>query len=663
MTTLLESIDGKEYVLEDVSVERVLRLNNDNSVTVKAPYTPHNLDIFHKMDKRWKFYLNDMGDNDYYIVDDITFNAVDNGTDLEFFAISKFNDDLRQDMIYEEHSGSNTALKWVEMIDKWSKYNVRLGVDGLHAISIESFGLFSVREGLEIICNKYDLEFYLNKSSNTIVLTRTVGNVLDDYVKYEVNLGDVTKSMNFTDFSTYGKGYGAFKDPDKPELGRYETEYTSPLASIYGKLPITPVSDERFTILDNLKTEIKNRVDNSIVESIEIDVDDLYMFKHTNISVGDSLPMIDPRLDFHKDVRVFEIVEQWNEQNELTDIEYTLNNYSEAYRQMVSEGGMEHRLTTQFEESVSDMGHFVKDLEADISAEMEKMYNDLSGQFTQGLDGLTRIYRQATAPSPIKDIPVNSLWYKPVKNPTGVQPEYDVEMYGMVEGAGGVKSWQLLSDRNSRDASRLNVGTLDASVINVINLNANSVNTGVIRGRDSYWNLDTGVISFTKGLIQGSNSSWNLDTGVIAFSKGLIKGANSMWNLDTGEMLFTKGAIRSTDAKFELDITKKHLIMNNVFNVPSVPSNRTREYTTSLSDGALQFLNKKDPNYGMIAEVGENEWFSAIYPNYEAPVPHFDISSGMDIEIKSNLFSYNHGMILEGASGSNNRRFSTACCF
>lgn len=664
MNTLLVSTEGKEYILDGITVTRTRRLNNDDGLLVNVPYSEHNQSILKLMSKRWKFYFDKMDDKDYFMIDEITLKAEGDGISSEFFAISKFNDDVRQEMIYENHTGSKTAKAWVALLNKWTQYNISLSLDNLPAISIDNFGYFSVREGLDILCKRYGLEFYLVERSNIIILTRLIGNIKDDYVKYEVNLGDVVKNSNFTDFATYGRGYGAFKDPDDESKGRYETEYKSPLADTFGILPITPVFDERFSILDNLKAEIKKRVDNSIVDSIEIDVDDLHIFQKTTIMVGDTLPMIDPRIDFHMDVRVFEIVETWDEFGELVDVKYTLNDYSRVYKQQMEELDMENRvnveinneilnvkgeLDTKIKEvgdknsaEIEDLGQYVDDLETSINTELEKMYNDITGEFTESLDGVTRIYRQPTAPTPTTDIPVNSLWYKPIRNATGVVPEYDIEMYGLVEGAGGAKAWNLLSDRNSRDASRLNVGTLDASVINVINLNANSVNTGVIRGKESSWNLDTGVISFKKGLIQGSNSSWNLDTGIISFNKGMIRGKTSMWNLDTGEFLFTNGILKSADDDLKIDITNKVISLKSVFNIPGIPSTNTRTYTTKFQDGALQFIDTESINNGKFGQLGSNNWFNAIYPELDTGTgitPKFAIKSGMDIMLESNLFN------------------------
>ena len=41
---------------------------------------------------------------------------------------------------------------------------------------------------------------------------------------------------NISDFVTYQKGFGAWVDENDHTKGRLTVEYTSPLASVYGKL-------------------------------------------------------------------------------------------------------------------------------------------------------------------------------------------------------------------------------------------------------------------------------------------------------------------------------------------------------------------------------------------------------------------------------------------
>mgnify|MGYP000517842312 FL=1 len=71
------------------------------------------------------------------------------------------------------------------------------------------------------------------------------------------------------------KGFGAWVDENDHNKGRLTVEYTSPLASVYGKLEAEPLVDERYTKADSMTAALKENVDNSYSISITLDMEDL----------------------------------------------------------------------------------------------------------------------------------------------------------------------------------------------------------------------------------------------------------------------------------------------------------------------------------------------------------------------------------------------------
>lgn len=90
-----------------------------------------------------------------------------------------------------------------------------------------------------------------------------------------------------------------------------------------------------------------------------------------------------------------------------------------------------------------------------------------------------KIFRQATAPEASK---VGDIWYQPEENNRVRMYQWD-----------GV-TWKLAFDTdNLKDASRLQVGVLDAAIVNLINMNASNVTTGTLSGGAVVFDLDNGT--------------------------------------------------------------------------------------------------------------------------------------------------------------------------
>ncbi len=72
------------------------------------------------------------------------------------------------------------------------------------------------------------------------------------------------------------------------------------------------------------------------------------------------------------------------------------------------------------------------------------------------------------------------------------------------------------------DAGKIHAGTLDASQITVTNLNANSISTGIAKGKNLSINFDTGAVYFSSGQITNLLNKINidLDKSLIYFSSG-----------------------------------------------------------------------------------------------------------------------------------------------
>ncbi|KRK94255.1 hypothetical protein FD25_GL000208 [Levilactobacillus acidifarinae DSM 19394] len=94
-------------------------------------------------------------------------------------------------------------------------------------------------------------------------------------------------------------------------------------------------------------------------------------------------------------------------------------------------------------------------------------------------------------------------------------------------------------------ASKLTAGTLDADVINLINMNASNITAGTLSGKNLSLNLDTGQVKFQSGSIQNSTGLFeiNVDSGDIqSFSN-----SGSVMKIDNGGIYYKNS---SSDAEY-----------------------------------------------------------------------------------------------------------------
>lgn len=147
------------------------------------------------------------------------------------------------------------------------------------------------------------------------------------------------------------------------------------------------------------------------------------------------------------------------------------------------------------------------------------------------------------------------LWYKPLHD-----TNHNTEMY-IWNGS----RWERVTGTNDlEDAGRLITGTLDAAVVNVINLNAMNITTGTLRGGKVNWNLDTGYLNINDDIIYNPNTrttkiynTTELDNAIIDAAQ--IKNA-AITSAKIQDGVITNAKIDRLDARY---ITLDGVSLNN----------------------------------------------------------------------------------------------------
>ncbi|HEQ9841345.1 TPA: phage tail protein [Streptococcus pyogenes] len=377
---MITFLDHRDIEYGAISVIRHTNaVNGERSVSGEI-YT--NSDVLNNIDRGWRLRFED----EYYVV--IYAKPVDVGqkTQVSFDAIHQFFWDFSKSSIYEGlGDGSHTIDIYLETVFKGSGYRYKLEV-GVNAFRKQSFNYKSRLDLFNEIIKATGLEFSV--SGKVVRLLKNIGTDLSTVVRKNFNMNDLTIEKNIDSFITYQKGFGAWTDPEDHSKGRLEAEYESPLAKEYGRLEGAPLTDERFTVADNLKEALKSNVENSYKISVKIDMEDLMRagYRCERPVAGDYIMAINETLGFQERIRIVSFTSYYDATGALVKHEVTCNDIGSVKKQSVGSLSINSR---------------INQIDADIASAIE-----VATQALVSADGKNTVYGGTEMP---KDEPKGTL--------------------------------------------------------------------------------------------------------------------------------------------------------------------------------------------------------------------------------------------------------------
>lgn len=249
-------------------------------------------------------------DNEKYV---ITYKKLSDDTNtIVFDAVQQFFWDFAKVALHSQYTGSHEYAFYLNQLFNGSGYTYQNDVT-VTAFEKENWGYKNKLSLFNDIMDQADVEFEVH--NETVHIAKQIGSDLTSFVRKGINLSDLTEEMKISDFATYAKGYGAFKDQQDPSKGRLEVEYRSELAKQFGDLEMDPIVDERYTIADNLIAELKKHVDATYTVSMTMNIYDLESAGYPNYEspkVGDWILAIDEALNFKRKIRIIKLEEQFD---------------------------------------------------------------------------------------------------------------------------------------------------------------------------------------------------------------------------------------------------------------------------------------------------------------------------------------------------------------
>ncbi|WP_123808866.1 phage tail protein [Lactiplantibacillus plantarum] len=249
-------------------------------------------------------------DNEKYV---ITYKKLsDDSNTVVFDAVQQFFWDFAKVALHAQYTGSHEYTFYLGQLFDKSGYTYKNDVT-VPAFEKENWGYKNKLDLFNDIIDQADVEFEVH--NETVHIAKQIGSDLTSFARKGINLSDLTEEIKISDFATYAKGYGAFKDAEDQSKGRLEVEYRSELAKQFGDLEMDPIVDERYTIADNLIAALKKQVDSTYTVSMTMNIYDLENAGYPNYEapkVGDWILAIDEALNFKRKIRIIQLEEQFD---------------------------------------------------------------------------------------------------------------------------------------------------------------------------------------------------------------------------------------------------------------------------------------------------------------------------------------------------------------
>lgn len=318
MITFLNEKDVEHGALASIKITNAV--NGERSLSGKIESGDY---VLENIERGWRLRF----DDEYYAV---TYaKPVDEGksTHVTFDAVHQFFWDFDKSSVHEQlNDGSHTFVTYLDFIFKDSGYTYTIApLLKVYAFEKQSFGYKSRLKLFNDIITSSGVEFQVN--GKVVRILEKTGTDLSTVVRKNFNMNELGIEKNISDFVTYQKGFGAWVDENDHTKGRLTVEYTSPLASVYGKLEAEPLVDERYTKADSMTAALKENVDNSYSISITLDMEDLTRagYDYTQPTAGDYIMAINETLGFKEKIRIVSFTSEYDITGQLVKHEVTCN--------------------------------------------------------------------------------------------------------------------------------------------------------------------------------------------------------------------------------------------------------------------------------------------------------------------------------------------------
>lgn len=323
-------VENNEYQAQ-CEIEKTDAVNGEKSLSGTIYFGQ---DVKSNIAKGWTLsFLNE----DYVVV---TYTKNDKENTVAFSAVQAFFYKMSKAGFYETWNGSHPFSTYLDALFAGTGYTYD-NTASVAAFEKQDWGMSDRLSLFNDIIDQASVEFFVE--GTVVHVVPAMGSDLSTIVRKKFNLDTAEIQTDNTSFATYGRGYGAYSNPDDTTSQRLEVEYKSPLYDYYypkfGAIEAVPVADERYTIADNLLAAVKDKVDKSWAISLTLNLVDLQSvgYKYAMANPGDYITVIDENLNFSDKVRIIKVTSDYDIRGTRTKTEVECGSLSFAEQQKTSQ--------------------------------------------------------------------------------------------------------------------------------------------------------------------------------------------------------------------------------------------------------------------------------------------------------------------------------------
>ncbi|MGH1270518.1 phage tail spike protein [Bacillus pretiosus] len=395
-----------------------------------------------------------------YVIKSLTERTIGNTYYKQVECIHDFFVNMINKQKYEVRDGSMQFLDALDFVFKDTGYQP-IAIENFYAKDFQNFGKDNRLALLKKVLERYKAEMSIDK--NQVRFQTKIGEDTDFQFRYNFNIKTFERNVDTKNLATYIRGYGA------DGLMR---EYTSPNKEKFGFLEATQINDDRFTTTEGLDRALREAIQDAPLVSITVDFVDLRKAGYPYIvpNEGDRVLLIYEPMDVDIETRIMEIEEEYDANLDPISCRVTLANYRKDFA-----GTLLQNVNKTLGEIVTDDG---------------KIKNSV-------LDEAVRIASEAIKSAQTELLFENGILAKDKENPNNLVA---FNSAGLGISRDGGKTFKqaltykgLVTDAGFIgfiSANNINTGTLNADYVNVINLKADDIVSGILRSRNNRFRID-----------------------------------------------------------------------------------------------------------------------------------------------------------------------------
>ena len=323
-------VENNEYQAQ-CEIEKTDAVNGEKSLSGTVYFGQ---DVKTNISKGWTLTFLD---EDYVVV---TYTKNDKDNTVAFNAVQAFFYKMSKTGFYETWNGSHPFTGYLDALFADTGYSYD-NTASVAAFEKQNWGMSDRLSLFNDIIDQASVEFSVD--GTVVHVVPVMGSDLSTIVRKKFNLDTAEIQTDNTNFATYGRGYGAYSNPDDTTSKRLKVDYKSPLYDYYhskfGAIEATPVADERYTIADNLLDAVKDKVDKSWAISLTLNLVDLQSvgYKYAMANPGDYITVIDENINFSDKVRIIKVTSSYDIRDTRTKTEVECGSLSFAEQQKTSQ--------------------------------------------------------------------------------------------------------------------------------------------------------------------------------------------------------------------------------------------------------------------------------------------------------------------------------------